>query len=221
MSAFFVTATGTDIGKTFMTAGLIRHLRAQDKAVFALKPVASGFDEAKLAESDAGVLLEALGRPMDMEQVAKISPFRFAAPLSPDQAAAREGKHIDVNAVIRFCREEMIASRGALFIEGIGGVMVPLDAKHTTLDLMMAQNLPIILVAGTYLGTLSHTLTALDVLVSRKLKVALVVINESEGGVSLNETITSVGRYAGEIPVAGVKRSGAKKDFSRLWNLIA
>src|SRR5262249_10334872 len=160
-----------DVGKTFITTKLIRYLRAQDKPVFALKPVASGFEEAKLAESDAGVLLEALGRPVDMEQVAKISPFRFVAVLSPDQAAPHEGQHIQFNSVTRFCREEMIASRGALFIEGIGGVMVPLDAKHTTLDLMVALNLPVILVAGTYLGTLSHTLTALDALASRKLKV--------------------------------------------------
>ncbi|MGE4220566.1 MAG: ATP-dependent dethiobiotin synthetase BioD, partial [Alphaproteobacteria bacterium] len=64
MSAVFVTGTGTDIGKTFVAAGLIRHLRAQGSAPDALKPVVSGFDPALPAGSDPAVLLEALGRPV-------------------------------------------------------------------------------------------------------------------------------------------------------------
>jgi len=57
MSAVFITATGTDIGKTFVTAGLIRHLRALGREVDALKPVMTGFDPAHPEASDAGVLL--------------------------------------------------------------------------------------------------------------------------------------------------------------------
>ena len=64
MSAVFITATGTDIGKTFVTAGLIRHLRALGRDVDALKPVMTGFDPAHPEASDAGVLLAALGRPI-------------------------------------------------------------------------------------------------------------------------------------------------------------
>ena len=63
MSAYFVTATGTDIGKTFVTAGLIRYLRAAGRPVDALKPVVSGFDPSVVETSDPAVLLRALGRP--------------------------------------------------------------------------------------------------------------------------------------------------------------
>ncbi len=90
MSAIFITATGTDIGKTFVTAGLIRHLRASGREVDALKPVMTGFDPAHPEASDAGVLLAALGRPVTAAEIARISPWRFSAPLSPDMAARRE-----------------------------------------------------------------------------------------------------------------------------------
>src|SRR5437588_345204 len=90
MSACFVTATGTDIGKTFVARGLIRALRRQDRAVAALKPVLSGFEPAEAAGSDSGLLLSALGRPVTPEEIARISPWRFAAPLAPDMAAVAE-----------------------------------------------------------------------------------------------------------------------------------
>ena len=87
MSATFVTGTGTDIGKTFVTAGLIRHLRNQGRPVEAFKPVVSGFDAALPGLSDPAVLLAALRRASNLEEIARISPWRFAAPLSPDMAA--------------------------------------------------------------------------------------------------------------------------------------
>jgi dethiobiotin synthetase len=216
MSAFFVTATGTDIGKTFVTAGLIRHLRAGGKAVQALKPVVSGFDDAAMDESDPGVLLAALGRSIHKEEIAKIAPWHFMAALSPDMAATREGKRIDFDALVKFCREAIAASKGALFIEGIGGVMVPLDERHTVLDWMAALHLPVILVAGTYLGTLSHTLTALEVLRARHLTVAALIINESaRKGVPLADVAKSVGHFAPSAATILLPRHADNATFAR------
>ncbi|MGE5146170.1 MAG: ATP-dependent dethiobiotin synthetase BioD, partial [Candidatus Eiseniibacteriota bacterium] len=95
MSAYFVTSTGTDIGKTFVTAGLIRYLRQSSQPVAALKPVVSGYDSSVVETSDPAVLLRALERPVSADEIAAIAPFRFRAPLSPDTAAAREGRSID------------------------------------------------------------------------------------------------------------------------------
>ena len=67
-----------------------------------------------------------------------------------------------------------------LLIEGIGGLMVPLDAKSTVCDLIATLKVPIILVAGTYLGSLSHTLTALEVTRKRDLPIAALVLNETK-----------------------------------------
>ena len=64
VSAIFITATGTDVGKTFVAASLIRHLRQIGHSVDAIKPIVSGFDPAQAATSDPGVLLDALGLPV-------------------------------------------------------------------------------------------------------------------------------------------------------------
>src|SRR5690606_23561734 len=112
MPAFFITATGTDIGKTFVTAGLIRYMLAQGLPVDARKPVMSGFDPAAVADSDAGILLRALGRPIDEAELNRLSPWRYRAPLAPDIAAAREGRHLDVDEMIAKSREAAASTAG-------------------------------------------------------------------------------------------------------------
>ncbi|MEJ1974981.1 MAG: dethiobiotin synthase [Acetobacteraceae bacterium] len=197
MSAVFITGTGTDIGKTFIAAGLIRALRRAGRPVQALKPVLSGYDPAAAASSDPGLLLAALGRPVTPETVAAIAPWRFQAPLSPDMAARREGRMVDFDAVLGFCRQVM-TQEGVLLIEGVGGIMVPLDERRTVLDWMQALGLPVILVCGSYLGSISHTLTAVDVLVRRRLSLTALVVNETAGStVDLQETAETLARFAG------------------------
>ncbi len=225
MTAVFVTSTGTDIGKTFVTAGLIRHFRATGRAADAIKPVLSGFDPGAWQDSDPATLLAALGRPIVMDEVERISPWRFTAPLSPHMAARREGRAIAYQEVVDFCRRAMAGRRGVLLIEGIGGIMVPLDDRHTVLDWMTLLRIPIVLVAGTYVGTMSHTLTALEVLVRRNLDVAAVVVSESEGSAaSLADTVATVERFANSIDVVGLPRlapdAGDHPAFARIAQLL-
>src|SRR5690606_37695912 len=121
------------VGKTFVTCALIRAARRRGMPVRALKPVASGFDPHAAAASDAGQLLAALGRPLDGDAIAAMSPWRFTAPLSPDMAAAREGRRIEWSALTAWCRREIADAErdGALLlIEGIGGIKVPLDERR-------------------------------------------------------------------------------------------
>ncbi len=213
MGAIFVTGTGTDIGKTFTTAALIRQLRAAGRTVGAIKPVVSGFDPTATATSDPGVLLAALGRPATPDAIERISPWRFAAPLSPDLAAAREGRSLDFGALVAFCQAEIAKPCDTLFIEGVGGIMVPLDATHTVLDWMTAMRVPLLLVAGSYLGTISHTLTALHVLAARNLEVAAVVVSESTGDTPpLADTVATLARFAGGIEVIGLTRVAGDAD---------
>ena len=206
MSAIFVTATGTDVGKTFVTASLIRHLRNQGHEVEAIKPVLSGFDPKAAAASDPGILLDALGLPVTPDAIERISPWRFRAPLSPDLAASMEGRRIDVDEVVTFCQNAVAGRRDVLLIEGVGGIMVPLDDQRTILDVMMALDLPLILVTGSYLGSISHTLTALDSLFTRDMNVMAVVVSETPGSpVPLDEVVSTIGRFTE--PVIGLPRS--------------
>jgi dethiobiotin synthetase len=94
-----------------------------------------------------------------------------------------------------------------LLIEGAGGVMTPVDSRHTMHDLMAELGLPVVLVAGSYLGTISHTLTALDVLGRCALKVAAIVVSQTEGSsVSLDETVDAIANFAGGIEIVAVPR---------------
>jgi len=205
MTAIFVTATGTDVGKTFVTTGLIRHLRAAGRAADAIKPVVSGFNADDPADSDPALLLEALGRPLT--DIDRICRWRFAAPLAPAMAAKREGRAIEFNSLVDFCRRAVVGHRDIMFIEGVGGIMVPLDDKHTVLDWMTALRLPLLLVVGSYVGTISHTLTALQVLARRNLDVAAVIVSESaDSAASLEETVETIARFADSIDVIGIPR---------------
>jgi dethiobiotin synthetase len=207
VAAYFVTSTGTDVGKTFVTAGLIRYLRTSNQAVGALKPVVSGYDSSVVETSDPAVLLGALGRPVSAQEITAIAPWRFRAPLSPDLAAARENRGIVFDELVAFTRAAVARNNGILFIEGVGGIMVPIDAQRTVLDWMAALGIPLLLVVGGYLGTISHTLTALDVLTQRRLSLAAIVVSESERNpVELEDTVASIARFSKGVDVIGLPR---------------
>jgi dethiobiotin synthetase len=192
--AYFITATGTDSGKTWLTAGIAAACRARGYAVRALKPVMSGYDPARHEDSD----------------IAKVGAGKtawiYAAPLSPDRAAAREGKAIDFAALTGWCGEQIGNDDGLLLIEGVGGVMVPLDATHTVRDWIAALGVPAVLVAGTYLGAISHTLSALAALREVGVVPALLVVNESVGGVGMDDTLASLQPHLHAIPLLKVGR---------------
>jgi dethiobiotin synthetase len=226
MSAFFVTATGTEVGKTFVTRGLVGMLRRHGASVSALKPVVSGFRTDAAAESDPGRLLQALGEEVSEASIARISPWRFEAPLSPDMAAAREGRKIDYEALLAFCRGRLAAADGTLFIEGVGGAMVPLDDRHTVRDWMVDLGLPLVVVTGSYLGAISHTLTILEAMARTPLSVAALVVNESgDGAVPMAETLTTLRRFVGPSPVGPLRRvsdeNAATPDLMVLWRTIS
>jgi len=207
MSTIFITGTGTDIGKTFVVTALIQHFRNRKEPVGALKPVVTGFDPIRPETSDSGQLLAALGRAVTSDEIVRVSPWRFAAPLSPDLAAAREGRTLDFDQLVDFSRKATCEHSGKLLIEGIGGIMVPLDGRHTVLDWMSALKVPLLLIAGSYLGSISHTLTCLDVLKRRELSVRAVVVNETPGStVTVAETIASVARLVQPTPVLALSR---------------
>ncbi|HVJ52307.1 MAG TPA: dethiobiotin synthase [Aliidongia sp.] len=206
---YFVTATGTDIGKTYVTAALAHLARAGGRSVRVAKPIVSGVADMPGPDSDTALLAAAAG--LDLEtSLDLISPWRFRAPLSPDMAAAREGRAIDYDALIGFCRTALAGPEQCVLIEGVGGVMVPLDDRHLVRDWIAALKVPTVLVAGSYLGTLSHTLTALETLRQADIEVAWIVISESAGTeVPLDDTVASLRRFARGTPIVTVgRRSG-------------
>lgn len=194
----FVTSSGTDIGKTFVTTLLVRQALHAGNRVTAYKPVISGFDTQTPAASDTGALLDACGLPLTQENIEKVSPHRFAAPLSPHAAAAQEEKHIEVPALVSECLA--LTDDGLTLIEGVGGVMVPLNERETVLDWMKGLNIPVILVVGSYVGSLSHSLTAMMALRQSHIPVQAVIVSESAGSaMPLAETVAALRQFLPDV----------------------
>jgi dethiobiotin synthetase len=219
---FFITATGTGIGKSFITAALVRQAVAQDRRVMGYKPVISGFDATAPRDSDTGLIATSLGLDLTDATIAHISPWRYAAPLAPSIAARMEKRPLDMNAIIDHSHKMMAGPEDIVVIEGVGGVMVPLTDRHTVLDWMAALDAPVLLVTGSYLGTLSHTLTALAVLQQRGIEVAAIIVNQStDDDVGLKVTIDELALHTNLRTIPVTRRyDGNYNDVRELRALL-
>jgi len=176
---FFITGTGTGVGKTFVTTALTKQLSAIGKNVHSIKPIISGYVAGDLT-SDSAQILQSLDLEITEENIYKISPWRYLVPLSPDMAAARQGQKINLDEVVEFCLNLSSRNDEILLIEGVGGVLVPLNETQTVRDWIACLDARIILVSGTYLGAISHTLTAIEALSAKNLHPHTLIISESE-----------------------------------------
>ena len=180
------------------------------RPVQALKPVISGYEDIAPGNTDSGILLESMGMVPTKRNVANISPWRFLAEISPDMAAVRENRDINFSQLVSFCTRsvENNTTQGiTTLIEGVGGVMVPLNATQTVLDWIAALKIPTILVAGTYLGTISHTLTAHSSLTSRGVNATNILLSQStENPVPTEETASVISQFLPNVRITRVPR---------------
>ena len=153
----FVTGTGTDVGKTFVSTWLVRSWKAEY-----WKPVQTGTMDAWDAD---------LIRRLVPNTRIHDSRHAFSDPLSPHAAAERAG------VTIRLEDFSLPETEAPLVVEGAGGVLVPLNDQDLMVDLMKRLDLPVLLVACSGLGTINHTLLSLEALRSRGLEPAGVILN--------------------------------------------
>lgn len=179
MRGYFVTATGTDIGKTYVSARLVEAWRNRGVRAEATKPLMSGFAEDALEQSDAGRLLVAMGREVTPASVAEICLHRLAPPLAPNVAMRQAGIEQSYREIRGFVERRLAVGADVHLVEGAGGVMSPLTDETLQIDLMTDLRLKIILVTAPYLGSISHTLTAIDALHARGLEIAALVVSQS------------------------------------------
>lgn len=178
MSAVFITAIGTDAGKTHVAAALLRALTARARPTLALKPLMTGFDPAKPEASDSGRLLAAQGKAVTAQAIAEICFRSWPEWSAPNIAARNAGDPLVYADVLAFVRASLSKHGGPAIVEGAGGVMSPLTDDATNIDLAADLGLPVLLVACNYLGAVSHTLTACECLDRRGLGPAAIVVSQ-------------------------------------------
>ncbi|OLF73071.1 hypothetical protein AWH62_08975 [Maricaulis sp. W15] len=197
MRPLFFTGTGTDIGKTHVLCSLIRAWRDQGRTMRVLKPVISGFDQSALNETDTIRLMRANGDALTGDGVQAVSPWRFKAPLSPDLAARKERRELPLDRIVSWCLDHIDREMPTV-IEGAGGVMSPIASDGLNLDLIRELDARPVLVAGTYLGTISHTLSALRVLDGH----CTVILNDHpHSDTPVTETARTITRFASRADV--------------------
>ncbi|MDO8282809.1 MAG: dethiobiotin synthase [Thermodesulfovibrionia bacterium] len=223
----FITGTDTGVGKTFVTAGILRSLNAMGYRSCPMKPAETGCATrgGLLVPADALKLLEASGlnEPLDT-----VNPYRFRHALAPSASAEKD------NAVIS--KKKIIAGYNMLrkkydftIVEGSGGMMVPLYKKYLFIDLIKDMDIPLIIVARPGLGTINHTLLTLKAARDVGINVIGVILNHSmkaakDASVSSNPNmIRSIGKadILGEVPFAAKAESVLmKKTFRNIVNNI-
>ncbi|MCC5830083.1 MAG: dethiobiotin synthase [Phycisphaeraceae bacterium] len=204
----FVTGTDTGVGKTVVSCAICRALRDRQPRIRigALKPMASGCrrDREGLVSEDA----EALAHFADSRQpLDVVNPIRFAAPLSPAAAAEKLGRPIDYEALDRSLKM-LDEQSDVVLIEGVGGVMVPIDPdepQRTVLDLMVAWDYPVLVVCRAGLGTLNHTALTVRALREAKLRVAGLVINGMPADTALSNDPSMAGNRQWLEKLTGVR----------------
>jgi dethiobiotin synthetase len=198
MNGLIVTGTDTGVGKTVITAALARLLRKQGRPVRVCKPVATGaaWTDGRWLSEDTVRLAEAADMIGRWDEV---TPWAFPDPVAPPVAARRQGTALvlhELAAAVR--RGHRLGS--AVLVEGVGGLLCPLTERETVADLVAILGLPLLVVARRSLGTLNHTLLTLEAARGRGLRVAGVVINETEPPQTLADA-TNVEELRGRIEV--------------------
>ncbi len=169
-SAWFVTGTDTEIGKTVAACALLHRLRRDGLSAVAMKPVAAGCEQgpAGWINEDVVALSAAASIAVDPRL---LNPYLFRDPIAPHIAAAREGIDIDFDH-IRACFDRLGALADAVVVEGAGGFLVPLGATTTSADLAARLGVPLVLVVGMRLGCINHALLTQEAIATRGLTLA-------------------------------------------------
>lgn len=198
----FITGTDTGVGKTVLTAMLLRHLRESGVNALAMKPFCSG------SRGDARLLR---GLQENLLTLEEINPFFFCRPVAP---LADPGRHNRIRLDSVLGKIRALARRcDVLLVEGIGGLMVPLEKNFTVADVVSGLQCPVLVVSANRLGTINHTLLTVKVMQEFGIKeFAIVMMGAKKSDVSAYSNVTIVqkmlpGRDVFQLPNLGVGAS--------------
>ncbi len=174
--SYFVTATDTDAGKTYIASALVRHFAAQGLKSVGMKPIAAGCElvDGVLQNADVQQLTQAsnVDAPLSL-----INPYIFEPPIAPHIAAQQAGVEIAIEK-IQHAFTQLSQLADVVIVEGAGGFLVPLNNTQTMADLAASLNIPVILVVGMRLGCINHALLTVQAIKARGLKLAGWVANQ-------------------------------------------
>ena len=174
MNGVVVTGRNTEVGKTTVSVEIIKHLSKKRKIV-ARKPVETDCElvDGSYSPKDAVKLNEACASG---ESLSQVCPYCFELEASPEKASLVVGRALSLDDLVNACNEVVVES--FVFVEGAGGFYSPIADKALNSDLAVQLGLPVVIVVRDELGAISQALLTIDAVLSKKLKIAFVVLNE-------------------------------------------
>jgi dethiobiotin synthetase len=216
----FISGTGTDVGKTFITENLIYLLKAKGFTVSPYKPIETGCkkNKSKLIPSDASKFYKLIDKEIDIDL---INPYRFQQPISPNRAIRLAHKKIFINDYIG--RSKLLPKNDYLIVEGAGGLYSPISTDGYNIDLIKKMKIPTVLVAKDEIGVINNILLSLDLLKKYKISVLAIILNKinslQPNGMDNHKDMKSLTK----IPLIQIGNTKTKnfKEFSKLLKIIS
>tara|TARA_B100000959_G_scaffold35726_1_gene34240 strand:+ start:792 stop:1496 length:705 start_codon:yes stop_codon:yes gene_type:complete len=193
----FVTGCDTGVGKTVIAGAIAASMKAHGLDVGVMKPVASGAKEieGKLISEDA-VYLKKIIESTDDD--ALVNPILLKPPIAPTIAASKAGILIDIDKILK-AYEALTNKHDFVVVEGVGGLMVPIDDNLFVADLARKMDLALVIVTVDYLGAINHTLLTIEYARSRNLRIKGIVINMLKNG---DDLVREIEKYS-SVPILG------------------
>ena len=202
MKSIFITGTDTDVGKTYITAGLAITLRKMDIDVGVMKPYAAGVKQKKGFKSEDVEILANSAKINDPEEL--LNPQFFPISASP-YTAWKKLKIIPKNSLILSSFKKLSKKHEMMLVEGMGGTMTPILKNYYITDLIKDMKIPTIIVTRSRVGTVNHTIMTVKMCQKYKIPIKGIIINNFDKGYPINqlkkdlESLTGI-KVLGSIP---------------------
>ena len=185
MKSYFITGTDTDVGKTFVTAGIASAMKKMGIDVGIMKPFAAGTPQKNGYKSSDVQILSKAAQVNEPEEL--LNPYFFPIPASPFTASKNLGIKVDIKIVMNSFKQ-LSSLHDVLLVEGMGGIMTPILEDYFIINLIKNMNLETIIVTSSRIGTINHTIMTNEICQRYGIKVRGLIINNLESnGYPINE----------------------------------
>lgn len=208
----FITGTDTDVGKTYVTALLVKTLRKAGFDVGYYKAAISG--APTVAESDAGFVnrFAGINEPEDM-----ILSYLYQNAVSPHLAARIEGNPVEKEVILK-AWERVTKAYPYVTMEGSGGIMCPIrhdeKAVYYLEDIIRWLHLPVLVVANAGLGTINHVVTTCEYIKNRHIPVKGILLNHWKGGIMEEDNVKMIEEITGVKVLAKIRDGDSLLDIN-------
>ena len=199
LKSLFIAGTDTDVGKTYITAGLAVVLRKMDVDVGVMKPFAAGSAQKKGYKSEDIEILSRAAKVNDPESL--VNPQFFPIPASPYTAWKKLKTKPQVSTILSSFKK-LSKLHDVMLVEGMGGIMTPILKDYYIANLIKEMKIPTVIVTRSKVGTVNHTIMTVKMCEKYKIPIKGIIINNFEKGYAAKDLTSDLENLTG-VPVLG------------------